>query len=889
MKALNIGFAGLGLLGLAACGGDGGDSNINNRFDYQLTPVAADERPWIILEGAKIDPKHLSFSIKRDYYDHGNQSSSIDEGTTTIDNSINAQMRDWLNSINKVNDIEVSADITSSDTSVIAFENGRLVAKALGKANLTVTLDTSKPLASVFDTSDIAFTGFQGTYEFGEVTVCPYVDVDLSLVSENVATVIQDEHAPLHAISYVPDTSDYSSAVFTSVHAFADVDVDKLAEAGLTIEDCTPQGKTDYGQPVSPFINGSTSFHADGFFTQKGVELLGFSFPNITMSLITSISSPQLTSVGYGGNLVLDALNPFTVEAHSNELDETIDISHFYLSANEFMNYYTTSLGLAIQRKVNNCTSPFCVDPTDANYTIQLTHPTLPNLSSEALPIKDGIADMKINKTSGQPGERFKVNSSLTVDGVVYDTSKLFFFGHSAIALTSAFFDNKTNDFSIFGNSFIVYKAHTGKIRPYTDDRFDINFFTGDVTDQAIRGRWVQADTGQDHYIAGHSAHNYTSVSNNLITYQTTDNKTARLLRAGIDNVAVSGNVNIVEEINAQANSINFTDSTSLARSITPQARSLSGIANIDLILTNVNSGDKTNVVVAQDGTFSEEVPTGVYDVEGTVVDGEITYAIDTQITVEKDATDTGKLNLAKVGLYNFDVSISGCEHGYKCYANKNYTFTVTAKNTGAIASSGIQATIGDLSGHANVTAFTVPGLPITGAARGDSINYEFSARFSQPAEDTVIEIPITLTDADARTWEDVVKIKLSKYSPLNVNIMAYNAGADAYVRGYLMLEGRTPIRVDGSSSSIKVPNNPGASYELILANQEFNQETPYGVANNTTLANGDFTGFNDISRNENSDDTAAGAQAVGDGEKFISYISAGDVDHYTIIIPAVQ
>jgi len=894
MKKIKSGIISLSLLGLMACGGGDGDGAINNRFDFQLTPVAAGERPWIILEGAQIEPKYLSFNIDRSYYDKGTLSYGGEPYISTIHEQINRQMQDRLNSHNKVDDIEVSAEITSSNTSVIAFENGKLVAKAPGKASLTVTLDTSKPLSSAFDTSDITFTGFQDTFDFGEVTVCPYVDVDLGIKSEFVDTVIQDAHAPLHVITYLPDTSDYSKGVFTSVKAYAEIDAAKLTAAGLTIEDCTTphqNGLSDF----SPLIHDSVAIDGltagDKFFSQNGVDLLGFSFPNVTMSRITSITNPQLTTAGFDGNLVLDALNPFTVEAHSSELGGTVDISNFYLSADRTMNDYSSVLGLALVSDIDNCTNTFCVNPADASYTIQLTHPTLPSISSGALPIKEGVADIKLNKVTGLPGETFTVNANLTVDGVVYDTSELFFLGGARVDLTAANFDNNISqgNTSTFGNSFIVHKAHNGKLSQYTDDRIDINFITGDVTEQAIRGRWVQADTGQDHYIAAHSTLSYSNVSDNLITYQTAANQTATLLRAGIDNVAVSGSVNIVEEAGAQVNSLfSNSNTSSLARSIKSQARSLSGIGSLDLILKDVNTGIITPITVDPGGNFNEPLPTGVYDVTGKVTNGEVSYSIETRITVERDATDTGKLNLAKVGLYNFDISLSGCEYNYKCYANQPYTFTVTAKNTGFIASSGIQASIGDISGHANVTAVNVPALPITGAARGDSINYTFTATFSQPAEDTVIEIPITLTDADARTWEDVVKIKLSKYPALNVNIKAYNAGVAADVRGYLMLEGRTPIRVSGDNSTIKVPSEPGASYELILANQEFNEETPYGVANNTTLSNGDFSGFTELSRNENTDDTAAGAQPVNNGEKFISYISAGDVDHYTINIPQV-
>lgn len=870
---LSIGLTTLVLSGLTACGGSSGDGGaVNNEYRFTLEPLAPGDRPWILLEGAAMDPKHLTFNTDFEYLDQGSSHGVGDRYPSTL-NEINRSLLSYNNNATALSDIAISYDITSSNTSVVSFENGRLVANSPGKASLTITLDTTKSLGDVFDTDDVNFSGFQGTYEFGEVTVCPYVDMDLEVGSTQASTFYQDSEATLHAISYITQSFDIVSA---TVIGYPEIDLEALSGAGLTADDCSLKRTTNNNSvEVNPLIHAEASLrdfaYNDNFATQTNIELLGFGFPNITMSRITSFSNAEITAAGFGGNIVPNAINPVTVEAFSSELNATVDISHFYF-ASGINNDYSGVVGLAIKEE----------DATiGGSYNIELQQTHLDTLTAGPYPVKEGIANAKLNKKSGLPGSTFKVLSSLTVEDQTYDTSQLFNINGSATDLTAGLIDN-SNGVSTFnaGNTFTVFDSLQGRFSVYIDDRIDLNFVVGNTTDAAIRGRWVQADTGEDHFIAQHSVHDYTVVSDDLITFQDSQNRTASLIRTGIDNVAVSGTVDVVQD--PAASSLVYAKPGY-------SANSLGGIADIDLVLENVNTGEEIDVSVAEDGTFSEEVPTGEYDVSGTASSGDISYEINTRITVENDSTDTGTLNLAQVGLYNFDFTISGCDNGYKCYPGRSYNFTITAKNIGYIAASGIIPTIGNGStiDHPEVSSSNVPAAQIiSGMGPGDTITYTFSATFNTPSEDTLVEIPISLYDsANDRTWSDTVYVNLSAYPSVNINIKGYNAGATT-IRGYLLAEGRTPIRVDGSDLTIKVPNEPGASYELILANDSYNQETPYGVANNTSLFTSDFTGFTDVGRNENADDTSAGAQPVNNGEKFISYISAGDVDHYLINIP---
>lgn len=887
MKVLKVGVASLGLLGLVACIDDS-DSGVNNTYDFELSALPAEERPRIMLEGAQIAPKHLTFQVTQTITNESAHAPSISK--ETIHNSINRQMQGWLDSINQVDDIEVSAEVTSSDPSIIAYENGKLVAKSVGTASLTITLGTSKPLSSVFNTSDVAFTGFQDTYDFGEITVCPYTGVTLNVSNIGSSTNISDSSQDIETVglSASPELQNNNK-----IQAIPTINTDAAVIAGLTPEQCLPLAEDNNWNSVyiADSVDDYDFFKQFTAGTQSGVNLLGFGFPNITMNQVTQFTNPRITEAGYDGNLALNAVNPLTIMATSSELGKDIEVTGYYLSAEGNGGYDVP--GIAINS--NRCEiNDYCVDSNEAHHAITLSAPLLPTISSDSLKVVQGIPNIGLSQATGLPGTTFSITSTLLVEGKTYDTTRFLRVqpnsnGDLSVLDTHAKV-NTGAGITFAGNTFTDIESKAGTVTiGYGLNQKAVTYVTGAATDAAIRGRWVQADTGQDLYIANHDLNAYTVINDDQITYQTPDNSTATLLRAGIENVALSGSVNVVEETAAQANNLTFSDSSSSThvRSFTPTARSLAGIGSIDMVLKNVNTGETTEVTVDAGGNFEETVPTGIYDVTGTVVDGGISYLLDTRITVEKDATDTGRLNLAKVGLYNFDISLSGCEYGYKCYAGQQYTFNITATNTGFIASSAVEAVITDIITHDNVSQFDVTSNPITGAARGDSINYQFTATFTQPAQDTVIEVPITLSDASGRTWEDTLKINLSQYPAINVNILAYNDNAAASVRGYLMLEGRTPIRVSGASNSIKVPNKPGASYELILANQEYNQETPYAVSFDTTTSQQQISAASGIiGKNENADDVLAGATELAPSESNIAYISAGDVDYYLINIP---
>ncbi len=886
------------MLGLIACGGseesesngdDSGGPSSNTLIEISaLSPADADVNR--VLVGS-------SHSLERSLYV---SATSLTNQSQQVVAQIGALqlVADSADIVQQAETIKYSLSATSSDPSVIAIQDGKLKALTVGKAQITLTIESD--FVSIKDN--------QASIDLGEVTVCPYDEVALT-VSDGDLWWEYDipNHAETQEITSIMGGGHGGSPNFTATPIISET---TLSAAGLTTEDCpTYFGEyiyenLDENRYINQVVKGLSDQHYltnPGSTTSYGetgsrsdLPLLGLDFSNISLTVLdaSDISNVRITEIGYDNQLANFAPNPIKVMGFSESLNRDVDITADYIrNGNQTTNVRTLEI---FDVGIGDCHYGHCIPEGSQTTSITLSgsHLDLPDVTSATLPVVEPTLEFDISPKNASVGTIIKASSHLIIGDAKYDSSvyssyQSGFYGGSKSRLGTSFSGEQEK----FANWLIVMSEGSGEIlaeaASANGDDQSSSFKVGQVVAAEFHGRWLQADSGGDHYIGAFDPNTYTSVNSNQITYQSSDNKTITLIRAGIENVAVTGSINVIEESSAQANSLNTFSAQSRALTGTP--RSLAGIASIDLILKNVNTGEETDVSVAADGTFSEEVPTGEYDVKGTVVDGEITYSINTQITVEKDATNTGKLSLAKVGLYNFDVSISqGCEYHYKCYSGQNYTFTIHAKNTGFIASSGIEVSFpDDLSDNALVNNFIEVSTPTTGAAPGDSITYQVSMSFNQPAQDTIVELPITLTDSENRTWEETLSIPLSSHDPINIEIRAYNDGASANVRGYLMLEGRTPIRVSGSSNTIKVPNIAGIDYELILANQEYNQETPYSVAVATSTSNAEFNAASGIvGKNENADDVFEGATSLAPTENIISYISAGDVDYYVISLP---
>ncbi len=846
------------ILGLAACGG--GDESGGGSAARTGYIGAIEEFIPRLLVGSSVSIEE-NLTVHLEFQDEA--------GNTTYAETvkINEIENHWNNdSPAASNPVNVSFNATSSDSNVIAIENGNMVAKQPGKATVSYTVNMS-PINTMETTT-------------GEIIVCPFTDVSLRFGGGSSEFKFPSTSAPIELSAI--NSNNPESLVFVAANPI--IDASQLAQHGLTIWDCPTEfvigtiesdTTSKYFQAKTRLNGGSTTQGYPDLFSEKEVDsqtanFFGINFPNITLTRVNTLENPRMTQAGFDGNWVLNTINPVTVMAFSPELQRDVDVSHYYLARSASN---TGVLGTPV------CSGGFCggygetVDHSvEANQTSAAFYfqgnELLEDFTGAEMPVIKGINKQSLNTTSGVLGTVIKVKSELLANDKTYDISNLFYEPYSWLGSE----DEQTHKFVN-----LLVTEHPDSTRTLlsgplgSSNSETVKIIFGEATDVAYRGRWVQLDTGEEHWILPHSSVVYTKIDDNHLSYSGNDGKTKHLLRTGVDAVALNGSVNLIEEASVAVRSVS---SGIQSRSLV-QARGLGGIASIDMILSNINTGEETTVTVDDGGNFTETVPTGDYKLQGTIEDNSILYNVDKKITVEKDVTYAGKLNLAKVDLYNFESNISGCEHDYKCYANKNYQFTITVKNTGLIDSSGVIAAIEDISvTNPLVTSFTLDNLEISGYAVGDSKTYTFNMTFAQPDEDTVIEVPFSITDIASRTWNDTLYIPLSKYDPMTINVIG--------TRANVIIEGRTALPINGS---VTVPKKFGSTYELVVSNEGFSSEAVYGIGVDTSIVQDDLNNFTGLLLNEPTDNVVEGATELSLNDKHVSYISQGDVDFYELVI----
>ncbi len=869
------------ILGLVACGGDSsGESESVERIGYIGGGNFGDRDDFNprLLVGSTLSIGD-NFTA---YLEFQPSDGPVDGNFVTLE-ELEAKWNTGSPAIS--NPVTVSYTASSSNIAVIAIENGNIVAKQPGKATISYTVNMP-PVQNNVEIST------------GEIIVCPYADVALSF--GDIAELGVEFRLP-NAGSPVELTAINNASKTIRVSATPVIDASTLEQYGLNADECPTDfiSATDTTKS-SLYYQAITKLNGDAddleVFSHKeavsqAAKFFGIDFPNITLTRVSAIENPRITQAGFDDSWILNTINPVTVMAFSTELQKDVDVSHYYIAPHAV---YTGVLGLPI------CSGDFCgryidyngiidtsvaVNDTTASFVLWGNgDDVLPQVDTPNLAIVKALQRESMNTTHGEIGTVIKVKSELLANDRIYNVSNLYMDQNRRNNILNA---RNNPDFQIdlatqtFSNMFRTNHPDgsisllNGAIGIFNNGLF-AGFTTtkmafGAPTDVTYRGRWVQLDNGEEYWILPHSSVVYTKIDDNHLSYTGNDGKTKHLLRTGVDTVALNGSVNLIEEAAVEERKINSgIQSRSLG-----QTRGLGGIASIDMILSNVNTGEKTTVSVDDTGNFTETVPTGDYKLQGTIEDNSILYNVDKKITVEKNITYAGKLNLAKVDLYNFESNISGCEHNYKCYGNKNYQFTITVKNTGLIDSSGVIAAIEDISvTNPLVTSFTTDNLDISGYAVGDSKTYTFNMTFSQPAEDTVIEVPFSITDINSRTWSDTLYIPLSKYDPMTINVIG--------ARANIIIDGRTALPINGS---VTVPKKFGSTYELIVSNEAFSTEAVYGIGIDAPIVEEDLIGFTDLPLNEPDDNMTGGATELNLNDKHVSYISVGDVDFYQIVI----
>jgi hypothetical protein len=377
-------------------------------------------------------------------------------------------------------------------------------------------------------------------------------------------------------------------------------------------------------------------------------------------------------------------------------------------------------------------------------------------------------------------------------------------------------------------------------------------------------GEWIYVDNGKSFYLDAASDLVFTKVDNNLIEIPTDDNYNRYAIRSGISNSNVNGSVYIPSE--------SASTSRSSYQAISSRSSGTSGIAGIDVILQNVED-DSIEVTVTTDsnGDFSSDaIPTGDYVITASNGDG----SFETEASISGTATDLGIYTLNEDNEYNFKASL---DMGFIYGDYQEVSGSISIHNIGSMRGTGLSYHF--TCEHELIQSCIIdqePGSIEPGSEKTFPVSIQFKYLDNDKES---ITIPVVIRDVNGKEWTDYVSLTVYKRFT-NINIKANSSS----VSGYLISPGHLPKEVTTSNGTIKVPYLPGEQYQLIFSNTSISTETAYSIGFDTVVNN--IEGYDDTGSFEPNNTESEGV-AVQPLQAISSYLHIGDIDYYTIEMPA--
>jgi len=417
------------------------------------------------------------------------------------------------------------------------------------------------------------------------------------------------------------------------------------------------------------------------------------------------------------------------------------------------------------------------------------------------------------------------------------------------------------------------------EVDPVTSETFAyqmaVKITVGYVVPVELRGLWQYVHSGAERWLNNVLEYSYTQVDANQLKLTGSDGNTYYLLRAGIPDVQVAGQLSVLP------------DNTGKSKS-----NKAISVGDISLILENINTTEETDVSLNSDGSFDVTLPSTDYEL--TATDNVTGENITAQIDVSGATTDVGEFTLTNSSLHNFKSSLRN-----STFAENNeflYFGTLTGQtdivynkvlrvtNVGSTDVSGISFNITmpdpDVK---NLTVTTTLG----GMAAGGYLDIPVSFSFARPSVNKTVRLNIAITDINNQIWNDHVSLSLSKEKAVNVSVVSLGSTG---VNGYLITPGRKLIRLDWSSSTVRVPYIAGESYQIAFSTPGITTEETYcvnvGFSQECNLNS--FDGFTQTGINE-PDDNVAAATTLGLFDQAVSYLSVGDIDYLNFSFDAIH
>ena len=370
-----------------------------------------------------------------------------------------------------------------------------------------------------------------------------------------------------------------------------------------------------------------------------------------------------------------------------------------------------------------------------------------------------------------------------------------------------------------------------------------------------LKGEWIYISSGDKIYIDDNFKYQITIEDSNLISIEK-NNKTYHLLRSGINNTSVSG------EIYSQKNN---------SRRL---SRALSSIGDIDIILQHIT--DKQNIKekkLVKTGDFKfENVKSGKYIITAKTDNN---LSIETNVDVYGEEISLGSFKLVNKDGYNFkaDFIIENSDSGY-LYGNlKTYMGKLKIKNIGTKKGSGLNFSFNTNSPYVSEFSNDIV-LGTVDINKTKEIPFRISFNILDTTTQT-IPMEVTINDANKNHWTDTVFFHIYQ-TPMKINIKT----KEADIKGYIVSNGHQLTKINTSNETITIPYRQGKKYYLVLSNPNINNETPYSIGVDTNTLS--FENFQDTSAHE-PNNKEEDAFTIKPNENIVSYLHEGDIDYYII------
>lgn len=393
----------------------------------------------------------------------------------------------------------------------------------------------------------------------------------------------------------------------------------------------------------------------------------------------------------------------------------------------------------------------------------------------------------------------------------------------------------------------------------------DGNQTTGNVP-QYLWGEWRSIDTGNSQILDINSTLTYTEITSRQLQVIKTDDSIDYLIRSGGNTAQVTG---IITKPKNQ--------------SVAQKNTGLSGIAGIDIILSNIDSNEMQTTTTDNNGEFTaSNLPSGDYVIEATDTSDNTNFI--SNIEIKNTENNLGAFNLADPASYNFKTEAIFIDP-YLFGDYTEYTGKIRINNTGAITATGLgfQISCDDPIIESCILG-NATGTVEPGGFKDISITIQFKYL------DTIshnLKIPVVITDAFGKQWNDITYITVYK-TRVNVNLTAGNIiSPNSPLNGFIISNTSELTNIATYyDTKISIPNIPSETFRLVFSANKIFDEKTYSIGlNMESTTRKDLLLFTNTSSFEDNN-TAGNASALNLSSVTDSYLHVGDIDFFEINMP---